>query len=99
MKIYPTFDNLGFVFNLSVSKASENVKKLQPILSHAQSKLKIQPLRKLTKVSDLESALEALNEHEDSIDSTVLEKETSFVAQILTKVTEETKESDRPIVS
>lgn len=27
LKIYPTFDNLGFVFNLSVSKASENVKK------------------------------------------------------------------------
>jgi hypothetical protein len=27
LKVYPTFDNLGFIFGLSFSKASENVTK------------------------------------------------------------------------
>jgi len=61
LKTYPTFDVLSYTFNLGASKACENVNKLLPVLSHAQSKLKVQPLRKLTKVSDLESALEALD--------------------------------------
>ena len=73
LKTYPTFDSLGFTFKLSVSKASENVKKLLPVLNLALSKLKVQPLRKLSKVSDLESALEALNSPEDRDSEPALE--------------------------
>ena len=58
LKTYPTFEVLGFMFNLNPSKASENVKKLLPILKQSQSKLNLLPLRKLKGKSDLESLLE-----------------------------------------
>jgi hypothetical protein len=93
-KTYPTFDNLGFTFRISTSKACENVKKLLPILNHAQSKLKVQPLRKLSKVSDLESALETLNEAKDSIDNTVVwEEEVSFADQASIPALKKAKDS------
>lgn len=97
LKTYPTFDNLGYTFNLSASKACENVKKLLPVLSHAQSKLKIQPLRKLCKISDLESALEALTEAKDSVDLAVVwEEEVSFAAQASIPALKKAKDSQTP---
>jgi hypothetical protein len=94
LKTYPTFDNLGFIFNFSVSKACENVKKLLPVLSHAQSKLKVQPLRKLSKVSDLESVLETLKEAKDSIDNAVVwEEEVSFADQVSIPALKKAKDS------
>jgi len=54
LKNYPTFEVLGFIFNLSRSKAEENVKKLLPVLKRAQSKLKVLPRRVLKTSTDLE---------------------------------------------
>jgi hypothetical protein len=45
LKNYPTFDVLGGVFDLSTSKAEENVMKLMPILKSAEQSLKILPRR------------------------------------------------------
>jgi len=49
------------------------VKKLLPVLSHAQSKLKVQPLRKLCKVGDLESALKALDSEKNRVSESTKE--------------------------
>jgi hypothetical protein len=38
LKSYPIFDGIGFVFEMSPSKASENVKKLMPVLKMALKK-------------------------------------------------------------
>jgi len=58
LKNYPTFDVLGFIFDLNPSKADENVKKFLPILKHAQSKLNILPRRVLKTSDDLIEAFE-----------------------------------------
>jgi hypothetical protein len=58
LKNYPTFDVLGFIFDLNPSKAEENVKKFLPILKRAQSKLKILPRRVLKTSDDLVEAFE-----------------------------------------
>lgn len=58
LKNYPTFDVLGFVFDLNPSNAEENVKKLLPILERAQSKLNVLPFRSIKSDSELEEALE-----------------------------------------
>ena len=60
LKIYPTFDVLGLVFDLNPSKAEENVKKRLPILKRAQSKLNVLPRRILKIGSELEDALETV---------------------------------------
>ena len=83
LKTYPTFDSLGYTFRISSSKACENVTQILPVLSRAQANLKVQPLRRLTKVSDLESALESLNEPTDSVESNVrLEEEVYFADNV-----------------
>lgn len=38
LKSYPTFDVIGFVFDISPSKASEHVKKVMPVLKMALKK-------------------------------------------------------------
>ncbi len=53
-KTYPTFDVLGFIFDLNPSKAEENVKKILPVLKRAQSKLEVLPRRILITSTDLE---------------------------------------------
>jgi len=58
LKNYPTFDVLGFIFDLNPSKAEENVKKFLPILKRAQSKLNILPRRVLKTSDDLVEAFE-----------------------------------------
>jgi len=45
LKNYPTFDVLGGVFDLSLSKARENVTKLLPILKQAEKNLHVLPHR------------------------------------------------------
>ena len=47
LKNYPTFDVLGCLFNMSPSKAQENVMKLIPILKQAEKELHILPHRHL----------------------------------------------------
>jgi len=54
LKNYPTYDVLGFIFDLNPSKAEENVKKLLPILNKAQSKLNVLPRRVLKTGHELE---------------------------------------------
>ena len=43
LKNYPTFDVLGFIFDINPSKAHENVKKLIPVLKKAQKALRTLP--------------------------------------------------------
>jgi hypothetical protein len=45
LKNYPTFDVLGSLFNLSLSKAEEQVKKLIPILKQTEKNLHVLPHR------------------------------------------------------
>jgi hypothetical protein len=47
LKNYPTFDVLGCLFNMSPSKAQENVVKLMPILKQAEKELHLLPHRHL----------------------------------------------------
>lgn len=45
LKNYPTFDVLGSLFDLSPSKANEQVKKLLPVLKEAERRLQVLPHR------------------------------------------------------
>ncbi len=65
LKNYPTFDVLGFIFDLNPSNAEENVKKLLPILKRAQSKLSVLPKRSLKTDSELEEAIKTLAKPSD----------------------------------
>ena len=60
MKEYPTYDVLGFTFDLNPSFAFENVKKLLPVLRRAQSNLNTLPKRILQTSLELEETLEAV---------------------------------------
>ena len=71
LKNYPTFDVLGFIFDLNPSNAEENVKKLLPVLERAQSKLNVLPFRSIKSDSELEEALEKVAKPSD-----ITEKET-----------------------
>lgn len=66
LKTYPTFDVLGFIFDLNPSKAEENVKKLLPILKRAQSKLNVLPKRILNTADDLKDALETVSNNNNN---------------------------------
>lgn len=67
LKNYPTFDVLGFMFDLNPSNAEENIKKLLPVLNHAQSKLNVLPKRKFKSDSELEEAFETVAKTSDLI--------------------------------
>jgi hypothetical protein len=58
LKSYPTFDMLGFVFDMSPSKASENIKKLLPVLKMALKNLNVLPQRHLKDVAEFEQLVE-----------------------------------------
>lgn len=58
LKSYPTFDMLGFVFDMSPSKASENAKKLLPVLKMALKNLHVLPKRHFKDVAELEQLVE-----------------------------------------
>lgn len=61
LKSYPTFDMLGFVFDISPSKAAENVKKLIPVLKRALANLRVLPKRHFKDVAEFEQLVENLD--------------------------------------
>ncbi len=56
-KVYPTFDVLGTQFNMSRSKANENLYKLCPILHRTLVNLEVMPSREFTTPNELLKAL------------------------------------------
>jgi len=62
LKVYPTFDVLGAQFDLSRSKACENLHSLAPILHLALVRLKVVPQREFNSVAELKKACEGLDE-------------------------------------
>jgi len=56
-KSYPTFDVLGMEYNLSRSKAHENVYKLSPLLHETLAELKMVPQRSFANADELKAAL------------------------------------------
>jgi len=58
LKSYPTFDMLGFVFDISPSKAAENVKRLIPVLKMALKNLHVLPKRHFKEVVEFEQLVE-----------------------------------------
>ena len=53
-KNYPTFDTLGYLFNLSSGHAHEQVMHLLPCLEHSLSELKMLPARCFETVDEME---------------------------------------------
>ncbi|CAK0739784.1 hypothetical protein CCP3SC1_50009 [Gammaproteobacteria bacterium] len=53
LKNYPTYDVLGALFDLSSTKAGENINKLLPILKNAQQHLHVLPHRHLDSRSNI----------------------------------------------
>ena len=60
-KVYPTFDVLGTQFNLSRSKANENLYKLAPVLYRTLVYLDVMPQREFASPSELLTALKGLD--------------------------------------
>jgi hypothetical protein len=60
-KVYPTFDVLGTQFNLSRSKANENLYKLAPVLYRTLVALEVMPQREFASPTELLAALKGLN--------------------------------------
>jgi hypothetical protein len=56
-KNYPTFDTLGYLFNLSSGHAHEHVMSLLPCLEHSLSKLKMLPARHFETREEMEHAI------------------------------------------
>jgi len=52
-KCYPTFDTLGFIFDLDKSNANRNIHKLTPILEKALGREMVLPERKIGTVEEL----------------------------------------------
>jgi hypothetical protein len=59
-KVYPTFDVLGTQFNMSRSKANENLHKLVSILQQTLVRLEVMPYREFATPDDLFAALNGL---------------------------------------
>jgi len=60
-KVYPTFDVLGTQFNMSRSKANENLYKLCPVLHEALVYLNVMPYREFETPDDLMKALKGID--------------------------------------
>jgi len=58
LKSYPTFDVMGFIFDMSPSKAKENVNKLMPVLKMALKNLHALPKRYFKNVDEFEQVIE-----------------------------------------
>lgn len=61
-KNYPTFDTLGYLFNLSSGNAYEHVTLLLPCLEHSLSQLKMLPVRYFETQEEMIHALDGVNE-------------------------------------
>lgn len=68
LKNYPTFDVLGFIFDINPSKAHENVKKLIPVLKKAQKALRILPKQHFKNADEFSQVVE--NTKNIAIDAT-----------------------------
>ena len=60
-KVYPAFDVLGTQFNMSRSKANENLYKFCPVLHEALVYLKVMPYREFETPDDLMKALKGVD--------------------------------------
>lgn len=60
-KVYPTFDVLGTQFDMSRSKANENLYKLLPVLHQTLVHLEVMPHRKFATPHDLLQALDGID--------------------------------------
>lgn len=56
LKVYPTYDVLGYHFDLGRSKACANVQRLQPVLLKALDRLGVLPKRHFNSVEELQQA-------------------------------------------
>jgi hypothetical protein len=61
-KNYPTFDTLGYLFNLSSGNAHEHVTLLLPCVEHSLSQLKMLPARHFETQEEMIHALEGVDE-------------------------------------
>lgn len=61
-KVYPTFDVLGTQFQLSRSKAHENLYKLIPILHQTLVELEMMPERHFNNVDEMKDALKGIDQ-------------------------------------
>ena len=68
LKNYPTFDVLGFIFDINPSKAHENVRKLIPVLKKAQKALRILPKQHFKNADEFSQVIE--NAKNIAIDAT-----------------------------
>lgn len=68
-KNYPTFDVLGVNFDMSGSKAWENVQKLYPVLEATLQQLDVCPARKFFDIEEFQNFIEG--EEDIFIDATV----------------------------
>lgn len=62
LKVYPTYDVLGYHFELDRSKAYTNVQRLQPVLLKALDRLGVLPQRQFNSVEELQQAFAGLTE-------------------------------------
>ena len=62
LKVYPTFDVLGFHFGMDRSKACTNVHKLLPVLQKALDKAAVLPARRFETVEEVQAAFEGIAE-------------------------------------
>ena len=62
LKTYPTFDVLGYHFDLDRSKACTNVHQLFPVLLKALDRLQILPKRQFSSVDELQAAFAGIAE-------------------------------------
>lgn len=60
-KVYPTFDVLGTQFDMSRSKANENLYKLIPVLYQTLIQLEVVPHREFATPNDLLEALDGID--------------------------------------
>jgi len=60
LKNSPTFDVLGFIFDLNPSNAEENINKFLPVLKRVQLKLNVLPKRSFKTDFELEEALKTV---------------------------------------
>ena len=97
LKNYPTFDVLGYFFDLNHSKAEVNVKKLLPVLKRAQSKINLLPRRILKAGDELEEALETVGTLDKKPDSPTVSPETSQTTKKI-KETKTTEQLTEPVV-
>ena len=73
LKNYPTFDVLGSLFNISPSKAEEQVMKLIPILKQVEQHLHVLPHRHFKPVQNDDQPTENINQPTENINKIMID--------------------------